>query len=119
SVVPAGTRHKGVDYRFEAAVSYCKVAPGFNGKVCSVHVYMKAAAVVHLHIAIIEHPAYFLKFLQSGFPFKYRAYQLESIVSSKTAVCNQLPMVAGVMVVTFHCNCNSGLTKFTGKNSLF
>ena len=28
-------------------------------------------------------------------------------------------MVAGVMVVTFHCNCNSRLTKFTGKNSLF
>ena len=81
--------------------------------------YVKPAAVVHLHPTQLKHPADLLQLPQAGFTDQYRTDQLEGVVAVQTAVRHELPVWTGGMVIAFHRNLDPGLPElacepFTG-----
>ena len=80
-VVPAGCRHKLVDDRFQMFVTQGQVTPGLHAEAGGIDMHVKPAALVHLHVTQVKHPADLLQFPQAGFTDQDRTDQFEGIVA--------------------------------------
>ena len=80
SVVPACSRHKGINQVLKVLVGQSQISLGIHVEARRIQMDMQPATVVYFGIAEVEHPADLLQLFQSGFADQYRAEQLEGIV---------------------------------------
>ena len=111
-VIPAGCRHEPVDDRFQMFVTQGQVTPGRHAETGGIDMHVKPAALVHLHLTQVKHPADLLQLPQAGFADQYRTDQLESVVAAYTVVRHKLPIRTSGMVIAFHHNLDTGLPEF-------